>query len=161
MSLPILRESADEVRLFDPASGAEISLPDAPTRTLAELRDLIRTAEEDQRLAKQAIDAELLARMDRSAKWTLREEGYLLSAPSPSPTEAFDGHALRAGLEDAADRGLISTDAVDAAVEMIVDYKPRVAGINALRKLGGEIADIIGRHATTSERSRRVTVKRA
>lgn len=161
MSLPILRESADEVRLFDPASGAEISLPDAPTATLAELRDIIRRTEEDQRLAKQAIDAELLARMDRGAKWTLREGGFVLSAPSPSPVEEFDGHALRADLEDAAERGLISTEAVDAAVEMIVDYKPRAAGISALRKLGGEIADIISRHATTSERQRRVKVKAA
>jgi hypothetical protein len=42
-----------------------------------------------------------------------------------------------------------------------VDYKPRAAGISALRKLGGEIADIISRHATTSERQRRVKVKAA
>jgi hypothetical protein len=160
VSLPILRESADEVRVFDPGTGEEIIIADAPTETLAELRELIRSAEEDQRMAKQALDAELLARMDRAAKWTMNEGGYKLTAPSPTPVETFDAHALRADLEAASEQGLIDQGAVDAAVEVVVDYKPRLAGINALRKLGGDLADIVARHASLAERTRRVTVKR-
>lgn len=159
-ALPILRETADTVRLFDPADGSELILADTDTATLAELRDLIRETEEDQRLAKQALDAELISRMDRAATWTLNEGGFKITAPSPAPQDDYDAQALRVDLEDARDRGLITDEAVDNAVQLIIDYKARAGGIKALLKLGGEVAEIVERHHTLVERTRRVSVKR-
>lgn len=162
MSLPILRESADEVRLFDPASGEELDLGLVSDATLANLRDMIRDAEEEQRLAKHKIDAEVLSRMDRQARWTLRVEGYELTAPSPAPkTEYPDAAALHAALMDFVDSGDLTVEAVDAAVEQVLTYKPRKAGIEALRKRGGRIAEVIAAHEQQVEPARRVTIKRA
>lgn len=161
-NLPILRESADEVRIFDPVTGAEIDLAEAPDEQLAELRDLIRDAEEEQRLAKQAIDAEVIARMDRAAKWTLRAGGFEMTAPSPAlKNEVVDAAALHAALMVFVDDGLLSVEAVDAAVQQVLTFKPRKAGIDALRKRGGRIAEVIAEHEQQVQPSRRVTLKRA
>lgn len=162
MSLPILRETADHVRLFDPATGEELDLSLCSDATLANLRDMIRDAEDEQRQAKRQIDAEVLARMDRNAKWTIKTEGGLeLTAPSPASKSEYDAGALHAALMAFVDDGLLSVEAVDAAVEQVLTYKPRVRGIEALRKRGGAIADVIAEHETQVEPTRRVTVKRA
>jgi len=161
MTLPILRENADFVRLFDPQTGAELDLSLCSDATLANLRDMIRDAEDEQRQAKRQIDGEVLARMDRNASWTLKVPGFELSAPSPAEKSEFDAPALHADLMAFVDDGLLSVEAVDAAVEQVLTYKPRVRGIEALRKRGGAIAEVIAKHEQKIEPTRRVTIKRS
>lgn len=161
MSLPILREHADTVRLFDPATGDELDLSLCSDATLANLRDMIRDAEEEQRIAKHQIDGEVLARMDREGVYTIRVEGFEITAPSPAQRSEFDGAALHAALMAFVDTGELTVGAVDRAVEQVLTFKPKKAGIEALRKLGGEIADTIATHEAKTDPVRRVTVKRA
>lgn len=159
--LPVLRENADRVRLFSPATGEELDLPTAPTDQLAEMRAYIRDLEEDLKLAKQALDAEVIDRMDREARWSWNGKGYRLSAPSPAPVTTYDAEELYERLSVLAAKGVISWEALGEAVARVWDYKPRVAGINRLRKLGGEVAEAIDACATEVERVRRVTLGRA
>jgi hypothetical protein len=159
--LPVLRESADRVRLFSPSTGEEVIPADAATNTLAEVRDAIRTVEEDLRLAKQTIDAELIGRMDSAAKWSVSVGGFKLSAPSPAPSVEYDAQALRGRLEELVADGLLSMQAVDAAVEVVTTFKVRAAGVNALRKLGGLVAEAVQDCSQTVDKPRRVTVSRA
>jgi len=158
--LPVLRETADTVRLFLPSTGEELQLASAPTDQLAEMRAYIRDLEEDLRLAKQALDAEVIARFDREAVWSWRGNGYTLKAPSPMPQIEFDAEQLRGRLEELVAEGLLSMAAVDAAVEVVTSFKPRVAGINALRKLGGAVAEAVAECSTEVDRPRRVSLGR-
>jgi hypothetical protein len=159
-SLPVFRETADTVRLFDPATGEELQLATAPTDQLAEMRAYIRDLEEDLRLAKQALDGEVLKRMDQRAMWSWAGNGYTLKAPSPAPVVEFDAEQLRGRLEELVAEGLLSMAAVDAAVEVVTSFKARVAGINALRKLGGTVAEAVAECATEVDKPRRVSLGR-
>jgi hypothetical protein len=159
--LPVLREAADHVRLFDPATGEELELASAPTDQLAEMRAYIRDLEEDLKLAKQALDGEVIRRMDLECRWSWSGNGYTLKAPSPAPGIEFDAAQLRGRLEELVAEGLLSMAAVDAAVEVVTEFKPKVAGINALKKLGGAVAEAIAECATEVEKPRRVSLGRA
>lgn len=160
VKVAVLRENADRVRLFDPATGEELDLPTVTTDQLAEMRAYIRDLEEDLRLAKQALDAEVIDRMDKAAHWTWNGKGYRLSAPSPAPVTKYDAPELYERLSVLAAKGVISWEALGEAVARVWDYKPRVAGINRLRKLGGEVAEAIDACATEVDRPRRVTLGR-
>ena len=161
-NLPILRENADLVRLFDPATGEEIDLSLCSDATLANLRDMIRDAEDEQRLAKRQIDGAILDRMDHRKKWTLHADGYTLTASSPEPVvEIPDAAALHGELMELVDTGELAVEAVNDAVEQVVTYKPRKRGLQAIKKGGGLAAEIIERHEARVPPTRRVSVKRA
>jgi hypothetical protein len=160
-SLPVLRETADEVRLFDPATGEELDLATAATDQLAYMLAYIRNLEEDLKLAKQTLGTEFTERCDREARWSWAGNGYTLKVPSPAPSVEYNAEQLRVRLNALAAQGVISFDAVHEAVEKVVTYKPRVAGINRLRKLGGAVASAIDETATQVEKARRVTLGRA
>lgn len=141
----------------NPTTGEVLSLnsPDGELgRYLADLRDLEGQIREHKRL----VTRELLSRMDRQACWTVYEAGVKLSGASPAPSEEWDGAELYNALCEFVDAGQLSQTAVNAAVEVVVSYKPRKAGITALRKLGGEIAATVDRLAREVEKERRVTV---
>jgi len=159
--LPVLRESADRVRLFSPTTGAELDLGDAGTNELAAMRAYIRDLEEDLRLAKQALDAEVLRRMDQAAKWSWSGDGWKLMAPSPAPATEYDAAQLRARLDELAAEGVLDASAVDAAVEKVTTLKVRAAGVKALAKLGGAVAQAVADCSRQVEKPRRVTVSRA
>lgn len=147
-------------RVVNPATGEVLDLT-APTvdlaRALADMRDL-ETAWRD---VKTTVTAELLSRLDRNGAWTQRlDAGFTIKAPSPEPVEEFDAAALHDALSQLVDEGVITVDAMDRAIETIVTYKPRVAGLKALRKLGGRVADTIAAHSHLAERRRYITVTR-
>lgn len=161
MTLPILRESADVVRLFDPATGEEVDPHTATTDKLAELRDALRDYDETAKMAKKRIDTVLLSRMDAEAQWTVRVNGFKLTAPSPEPEVQYDGEALYEALARLAADGAISWDAVAEAVERKTVYRPVKAKLSKLRKLGGAVREAIDAHAEEVDRDRRVRVSRA
>jgi hypothetical protein len=146
--------------LVNPATGEALTL-ESPSPDLGRYLADIREIESVVREHKRIVSRELLARMDRTASWTLRAEGLKIVGQSPAPPEEWDGAELRQALLKHVDAGRLSVEAVDAAVETIISYKPRKAGITALRKLGGPIAETVNGLAHTAERERRVTVTRA
>lgn len=159
MSLPILRETADVVRLFDPATGEELDLAEAPVATLAELRDAIRAGEEDQRIAKQALDAELHRRMDFENTLTLRIDGWVITG-KPADAVEWDVPALKAALEQLVAADVISEDAARRALEPTVVLKPRAG---ELKKLSTKpaVAGVFASCRRVVPQPRRATVKRA
>lgn len=134
---------------------------DSPTEDLGAWLADIRDTEGRIREAKRAVTRELIRRMDKNAEWTTRIPGYKLSAPSPKPVTQYDGVGLHVGLSDMVADGTISFEAMDAAVQEIVEYRVKAAGVNALRKLGGKVAELIDRCSETVEKERYVKVERA
>jgi hypothetical protein len=141
------------------ATGTVIDL-DADSRALAFYLLDIRELQSELREATKAISREILNRQDRMASWTMRLDGVKVTGQSPQPSEEWDGAELHEALMALVDRDLLSVEAVDAAVETVVTYKPRKAGITALRRLGGEVAATVNRLCRSEEKERRVSVSR-
>lgn len=148
--------------IVSPATGEVLAL-DAPTEDLAGWLVDVRDWEAQARDAKRVVTAEILSRLDRGASWTAHfpDAGIKISGDSPAPVEEWDGAELRTFLLDLVDEGVITVEAVDAAVQTVVTYKPRKAGINALRKLGGRAQEVVDALCRTVERDRRITVTRS
>jgi len=147
-------------QFFNPLTGEALTLASDTAdlaRLVDDLRELKRVHDEHIKI----VSREIVSRMDRAASWTYQAQGVKVTAPSPVPVEEFDGAALREALLDLADRDALTYVAVDAAVQAVVSYKPIKKGINALRKLGGEVGEVVNAHMRTVERERRITVTRA
>ena len=153
-------EVGQPITVVSPRTGEVLNL-DAPTEDLGGYLADVRETESMLREAKRLVTCELVSRFDQAAKWTVHAGGLKLSAPSPAPTEEFDAPALRDALLELVDQGLLSVEAVDAAVETVVSYKARKGGINALRKLGGKVAETTAAHCTETVKERYVSVGRA
>lgn len=144
-----------------PATGEVLTLA-SPTPDLAGYLADIRDLESRIREHKRVVTGELLARLDRNAAWTEHLSGGLkISSPSPAPVEEFDELALREELLQCVDRGELSIEAVDRAVETIVTYKARKTGINAIRKISPEMEQLVNGYRRMVEKDRRVTVTRS
>ncbi len=144
----------------NPLTGAAVELADG-TDALADMHDQLKEARSIIDEARNLLGDELVARMDRRGKWSLTHDGLTVSAPSPKPPIEYDGQALLCELSDLAEQGAIDTDAADDAVEMEYTYKVKRRGVDALRKLGGAVAEAIDRCQVEAEaKPRRVSVKR-
>jgi hypothetical protein len=145
------------VEVLNPTTGEILSL-DRPTGELGRYLLEVREFEQVLREHKNLVTRELLARLDKDASWTLYEDGLKIVGQSPAPVKEWDGAELRSALLGLVDEGVLSIEAVDAAVETIVTYKPRKAGIGKLRKLGGRVKATVDELARESEPRRSVTV---
>ena len=147
-------------QIVNPRTGEALTL-DSDTSDLAQYLDDIREFRNVLMEADRYVSRELIRRLDADAKWTKHVPGFKVSGPSPAPKEEWDGVDLYTELSLLVDRGVISIEAMNAAVETETVYKPKKAGINALRKLGGEARAVVDRLASSSEPDRnRVTVTR-
>lgn len=154
------------IQIINPQSGELLTL-DSPTDDLGRY---LAAAREHKACVQEAINAvsrEILRRQDQAAAagesspWTTRIGGGLkLVGSSPAAIEEWDGADLKAQLLTLVDEGLLSPAAVDAAVETIVTFKVKKTGVNALRKLGGRVKELIDQLATEREPDRRITVSR-
>ena len=144
---------------ISPITGEVVALS-APSEDLGHLLADIREAEGQLREAKREINQELFLRFDRDAKWTHHLPGLKLSGPSPKPSEEFDGEELRGVLVSLVREGALTMEAVNAAVEVIPEYKVHKKGINALRALGGRVKADVDACATEVEPNRYVKVDR-
>lgn len=151
---------AQSMTVVSPRTGEIITLSGTTEDLGAYLAD-VREHESLLKEAKRLVQRELVARMDRQAKWTIHAGGLKLSAPSPKPSEVWDGAELRAQLLALVDDDTLAIEAVDAAVEVIVDHKVHKAGVNALRSLGGPAREIVDALAEEPEKERYVSVTRA
>ena len=154
------RAAHDAGIVASPTTGEVIDLATAPTETLAAYLDGVRDLERRLREQKAMATAEVLARMDREGRWTATLGDWKLTAPSPEPRRVYDAAALRADLEQLVADDLIAPAAAARAVEEVTTLKVSAAGVKALEKLGGPVADAVERHRTLETRDRRVSVTR-
>lgn len=145
--------------LVQPATGEVIDLR-APSVDLAIALDQVRDLESKLREVKGEVGGELLRRMDQAREWTMREGDYELRAPSDAPKEEWDVDRLVVVLTDLVDKQLITSSAMDAAVEQVIEWKPRAKGLNALRKSPALAEAIDGCKTEVSNERRYVSVKR-
>ena len=156
MTLPILRDTADSVLLFDPVTGEALDLAVAPLDTLAELRDLIRNHEEDQRIAKAQLDAELHRRLDLENTLTMYVDGWKITGKAAETVE-WDTDALAATLQELVDDGHLTEDAARRALEPVLTLKPHAG---ELKKLAAKQPAVAACQRTVPQ-TRRATVRRA
>jgi len=160
MNTALLPMIVGDVPSLVDSTGEVVALTDATAEHIAATRDRILDLESQLREAKTMMDREVLARMDAEHVWTVHAGPWKLSAPSPAPTDHYDAQAMRVDLVALVDDGVLSQAAADRAVAEIVDYRASAAGIKALVKGGGRPAEVVARHTSELERTRRVTVKR-
>ncbi|HEY1690020.1 MAG TPA: hypothetical protein VGF95_14290 [Solirubrobacteraceae bacterium] len=146
--------------VIHPATGELLDLDQASTDQLGHW--LLDARELDQRVReeKRAVTQEILARMDREARHTFHGSDLELKGDGPKIPTEYDATPLRAELQEFVDGQVISPEALDRAIEVQEVLKPRAEGLNALRALGGPIAECVERHAHPKERhERKVSVK--
>jgi hypothetical protein len=147
--------------IIDRATGELIPLTDAPDDALASLRDYLKDLRSRIAEANALLDSEVVRRMDQDRCWTIHAGGLTLTAPSPAPAFEWDAPGLYSDLEAMVADGELSERAFLAAVDEVVGYRVKAAGVNALLKGGGPVAEIVKAHRTEVEKPRRVSVKRA
>jgi hypothetical protein len=103
---------------------------------------------------------ELLRRMDKRASWTIHYADHTATGRAPAPSQEWNVEELHNVLHELVSEGAIETEAIHRAIDRVVTYKPRISGINAIRKLSPEIAARIDACCSEGpQRPRRVTVK--
>lgn len=125
--------TSTELVVHNPATGEVIDLRSADTEQLASVLDGVADMTGRLRDFAAIIDAELLDRLDRGAKWTLRvgdpASGHQFEIKAPSPdagTEAYDTEQLEAELSTLIADGVIAEPAAEGALERTVTLTVRV-----------------------------------
>lgn len=153
-----LRPEQPEI-IVHPATGEILDLG-GETGDLVRWLQEVREMEAQIRDVKRLVTRELIARMDRDARYTLQAGGCTVKGDGPTPPTVYDGEQLRHALAEYVEAEVITADALDRAVEVTQEYKPRAVGINALKRLGGGVAETIEQHARPKENyERRVMIK--
>lgn len=156
----VVREEAEQsVSLIHPQTGEILDLAAAENAQIASWIESVKEWEVNARGAKQLASEEIHRRMDRAACWTLRDGDYEIKGQSPDRTEYLID-SLQVALRNLIAEGLITEEAAQAAVKREVTYKPAKRGINALLKIGGEVAEAIRACEVPDERPRRVSIGR-
>lgn len=135
----------------------ELIATDAATDELAAAIDRVKLLESKLQAARRVLGDELLRRMDHEGVWTVHAGGWKVTGPSPGGVE-YDGPELARRLRALVKAGTISQAAMTAAVELERVWKPKVRGINALAKLGGEVAEAVEACKSPTSKPRRVSV---
>ena len=154
----------DPSLVVNPATGEVIELAGASDVELGQILAGIKHFRAQISSLKSRIDAELVGRMDHHAKYTINLPGLRLTAPSPGVVE-YDPKALLPVLERAVEESVISEGAASEALEQVITYKPRKAGIAALLKgrdlspARAALAEAIEGCKAQATRPRTVTVK--
>lgn len=139
-------------------TGEAIDL-DAPTEALAKDLLYLRELDTERKQLVRAVSDELLARMDKSAAWTLHFPGLDLTGDTPKRREYKPERVLKV-LEELVADGTIRKEAAQKAIERKVSYSVKKSGVNAIKKLGGDVAKkLAGCEVPLPDASRRVSVK--
>lgn len=146
--------TADPGVIVVPGSGEILNLADLDENTLGRLLQAVKDHADQLAGLKKRVTAEVVDRMDRSAKWTLHVGGLKLTSKAPGGT-FYNADLLAADLQPLVDADVITMEAKEAAVEPVTELKARKKGINALRKLGGKVAQAIDRAETPVDDTKR------
>jgi hypothetical protein len=128
-------------------------IPDPRLADIATLAAFIDGAKHFASIAREAegmVSDELVYRMDRLGKWTIRESDLTVKSSSPAAgTEKYNDERLADALERLVDDNVIDAEAAFAAIEWVEPpppppyWKQKPAGIRALLKLGGRVAEAV------------------
>lgn len=158
----VVRDGPTVRAVVDPrGTGELIPLHDATTDLLAELREtIIENGRRWQEVAR-AIDAVLASRLDHEGRRSATVGGFKLKVPAPTKV-TYDGAQLWAALRRLEAEGVLSAAAVDGCVEVVTDYKVKVASVNTLARHSDErVRAAVADARSEEEQERRVSVSRA
>lgn len=145
-----------------PATGEVLDLQRADLEQLGRWLLEARELDEQMRSEKRRVVAELLSRMDREARYTLRAADLELKGDGPEAPIEYDVLPLRQALAEFVEAEVITQEALDRAIEPVTVYKPRANGLKPLVRQGGPLAETIAHYASPKESyERRVSVKAA
>lgn len=153
-----------EVTLTNPSTGDSVALSDATVDQLADYKLAVAEWQDAAKAAQQMADGEILRRMDKQAKWTIHTPFGILTGRSPADVRTIDDpQGLRDALLELEAQGLLSTEAVEAAISQPPPkpqpLKVAVSGIDALLKIGGQVAETVERFSRMVPPDRKVTRK--
>jgi hypothetical protein len=123
--------------IVNPATGEALSLRD-PTDVLAGAIAAVRELEVQLHGFKRDLQDEILRRMDHERTYTAHLPGRLKLTGDGPRTPDYDGKRLAVELTRLVNDGVIGLVAMQKAVEEVVDYKVKKAGITALLKVEDE-----------------------
>lgn len=139
-ALPVVVENSDGSLGIVEMSGEIVTMREASDEALGRWFAAYKRAQDLLRSAKRDLDAELVRRADYNATSHVDIPGVgRVTVTGPKDEEVWDVEKLRDVLRGLVAGGLISDSAAYSALERVVAWKPKVSGLNALRKLGGEI----------------------
>lgn len=144
--------------VLNPRTGEVVDLTADTAELAAYLADVRQWERDFLRGCKRAVELELIRRMDRDAKYTLRAGGLEITGDGPGRVK-YEEEVLRAQLRPLVQQDIISQDAMNAAVKEVVTYQVMARGVNALKKLGGPVAEAVAAATRLSDDPRRVQVK--
>ncbi len=102
------------------ASAGIDDVRDAATNALAAFMHNVTTLRGIANEAQGMASDELVARLDRNGKWTLREGGYEIKSSSPEAgTVAYDTDLLREALAELVGEGVVSAQGANAALQRV------------------------------------------
>lgn len=149
---------AQAAPIANPMTGEALELT-ASEEDLAAAIDAAKEMEGRLREFKSAISDELLRRMDHEAKWTIRPGRYKVEGSAP-PAPDYDAEKLLPVLTRLVREKLITPGAAHDALERPkAPLKVKRRGINALLKLGGEVAAALAECQVEVTKPRSVSVK--
>jgi len=120
--------------VIDPVMGEELTLADASEERLGQLLLDVREYEHRLRELKRLVSEEVVRRCDFRRQWTLHAGHLTLSTKSDARVAEWDVEGLLEELYAMVAEGLISTEAIAAAVQPRVEYKVLARGVDALLK---------------------------
>jgi hypothetical protein len=131
--------------VVDPATGELCALADLPDAALVRVLGLIQFHIDGHLSAlfeaKRYLGGEAVERMDRGGKWTMHAEGVEVRAPSPTAgTVEWDAVLLERILDELIEQGVLDRAAKGRAVRQEIVLKVDKRGVDALLKIGGEVA---------------------
>jgi hypothetical protein len=159
-STDLTPHASDMPAVVDPVTGEALVLADVPTDSLALFLSNAREIDSTLREQKKAVGREILARMDKEAKWSAALGDWNVKGDGPTKPTEYDAEQLYEALGEFVDAGVITEAAREDAVERTYAYKAKHRGIQALTKLGGGVAEVIRAHSREVEKDRRVSVSR-
>lgn len=148
------QEATSTALVLHPATGEVIDLATATTEDLAAGVAQVDKLRRELTDFESALGGELLARLDRGAKWTLRagdpkgEVQWEVKAPSPTAgTVSYDPRVLERELASLIEAGVVSEEAAGAAVARtltVVVRVPFAVNLDELAKLVEGVDAIAG-----------------
>lgn len=145
-------------RWMVPLTGEVVELTD-PTDVLVRRRADAREIAQQLQEYTRVLDNEVIARMDAEKVWTVHADGLKATAPSNAPVEIIDAEGLWFALSDLVEAGELTTGAMLRAVSRTEEYRVSKRGLDALRKGGGALAQLIDRFITEERKDRRLRVE--
>lgn len=150
--------TSQDLEVTNPLTGEVLNVKDAPTDVLGEALEHLRLVGQEVQSFRRRVVDEVLERMDREATWTVElPTGHKLTGQSPALRDVEDPQKLWVALGRLVAEGVITREAVDAAIGTKVEWTVSAAGLNKLRKIDAA-AQVIREHEVLRTKPRNVQI---